>query len=207
MARVGASPPGRKVLLVEGQDDKHIVRHLVGRHRTVPDFDILEKDGIDNLLDAIVPEIMVPDRLAVGVVVDADDDPVSRWRAVADRLGRVGMETPNGPDPAGAVAGGTPRTGVWIMPDNRSPGEVEDFVKTMIPAGDPIWPRAGRYIDGIPATERRFSDGKALRAKLYAWLATREAPGRMGSAIGAGDLDAGGALVSAFADWLRRLFA
>ena len=48
--------------------------------------------------------------------------------------------------------------------------------------------------------------GKKLRAQLYAWLATRESPSRMGLAIGAGNLRVDNELSEAFADWLRRLF-
>ena len=74
------------------------------------------------------------------------------------------------------------------MPDNRRSGELEDFVQTMIPEGDPICPLSQKYIDDIPSEEREFSEGKELRAKLHAWLATRKEPGRMGSAVGRGDL-------------------
>lgn len=75
------------------------------------------------------------------------------------------------------------------MPDNCGPGELEDFVQTMIRPDDPIWPRAERYIEGIPAEDRRFTDGKATGAKVHAWLAAQERPRPMGLAIQAGDLD------------------
>ena len=93
------------------------------------------------------------------------------------------------------------------MPDNESPGELEDFVRRMIPTDDPVWPRSEGYVDRIPVPDRRFRPGKILRAKLYAWLATLENPGRMGAAIGAGDLRVDGVLGSTFAAWLRSLFA
>ncbi len=76
----------------------------------------------------------------------------------------------------------------------------------MIPQDDPIWPRSEDYIDGIPPQYRRFKPGKALKAKLYAWLATRKNPKRIGAAIGTGDLNVDGPLAVRFADWLRQLF-
>ena len=76
----------------------------------------------------------------------------------------------------------------------------------MIPEDDPIWPRSEEYIDGIPVTERRFSAEKVMRAKIYAWLATRPMPGRMGSAIGARDLRVFGEPGTDFSAWLVTLF-
>ena len=92
------------------------------------------------------------------------------------------------------------------MPDNENPSELEDFVIEMIPDGDVVWPRAQSYIDGIPAADRPFSEGKRQRARLYAWLATREEPRRMAAAIGTHDLDINGPLCRRFVDWLKRLF-
>ena len=92
------------------------------------------------------------------------------------------------------------------MPDNDHSGELEDFVMTLVPEGDPVWPRAERYVEDIPVTERKFGPHKIKRAKIHAWLATREDPRRMGTAIGAGDLDASQALATAIVGWLRRLF-
>ena len=99
---------------------------------------------------------------------------------------------------------GRPRVGVWLMPDNRSAGELEDFILRLMPAGDAIWPRARRYIDDIPAADRKFATGKTLRAEIHAWLATRAAPRKMGAAIGAGDLNITDPLASQFVGWLRQ---
>ena len=125
----------------------------------------------------------------------------------------AGVPLPGEPAPSGAIIEIQPHTllpsvrvGVWLMPDNQSPGEIEDFVRQMLPPGDQVLPRAETYIDGIPHADRRFRDGKILRAKLYAWLATRELPGRMGAAIGAGDLDTDIDLATRFAAWLQALF-
>ena len=76
----------------------------------------------------------------------------------------------------------------------------------MIPENDPVWPRSQAYIDGIPASDRKFSDGKTLRAQVHSWLATREAPRKMGAAIGAQDLTVDTRAVTRLVEWLRRLF-
>ena len=76
----------------------------------------------------------------------------------------------------------------------------------MIPSGDPVWPLSEAYIEGIPPADRKFAPGKIQRAKVHAWLATREEPRRMGLAIKARDLDTNAESTTAFVDWLRTLF-
>ena len=92
------------------------------------------------------------------------------------------------------------------MPDNDSNGELEDFVIQMIPDNDDVWPLVESYIDGIPPKSQKFKLSKIQRAKLYAWLSTRESPDRMGLAVTKGDLDLRGKLTKQFADWLTNLF-
>ena len=75
-------PREDRVLLVEGQDDKHVVRHLCNRSQPMPAFDIRDKGGIDNLLASIGPEVKAPGRMAVGILPDANDDPEARWNAL-----------------------------------------------------------------------------------------------------------------------------
>ena len=195
-----------RVLLVEGADDEHVVWHLCNRHQAIPEFCIRDKKGIEGLLEDIGLEILDPRRKAVGILVDANDDLDARWNAVADRLRKENIEVPSNPEPTGIIIDGTPRVGIWLMPNNESPGELENFVSEMIPADDPVWPLSKNYIDGIPEADRKFTEKKILRAKLYAWLATREDPRQMGAAIGARDLRVDGTLSTAFANWLRQLF-
>ena len=206
MGGTGTQRSSANVLLVEGQDDLHVVRHFCGRSPPMPQFCTLDKGGLDKLLPAISVEIKVSGRKAVGVVVDANNDLQSRWDAVGNSLKAIQIQPPDKPDPAGTIIYSTPRIGVWLMPNNQSPGELEDFVEEMIPDEDPVWPMSQGYIQGIPNADRKFKDSKMLKAELFAWLATREIPGRMGAAIGAGDLLVDKELSAIFADWLRRLF-
>ena len=201
-------PVSDRVLLVEGRDDRHVVEHICRRCDLEPTFQILEKGGFDALVDSIGAELKVPARRAVGILVDADDGIDARWAAVSDRLGRAGLDVRER-DPTGTVIRGTspdPDIGIWIMPDNQSPGELEDFIEAMIPLNDPIWPLSTSYIDGISAEDRLFSTKKTLRAQVHAWLAARERPRPMGLAIGARDLDVEGVGCAELTTWLRRLF-
>ncbi len=148
----------------------------------------------------------VPGRQVIGILVDADDNPAGRWDSIRDQLGRADIQVEGSSFSQGLIVEQTPKVGVWLMPDNESGGELEDFVIEMIPDGDAVWPRSQSYIDSIPEGDRPFTDGKNQRAQLYAWLAAREEPRRMGAAIGTHDLDIDGPLCQRFVDWLKQLF-
>ena len=203
------------VLLVEGQDDKHVVRHL--REKLAPDLEFCflvsgESGGKDPLLEAIPVVLKQNWRRAVGVLMDANHDINARWQAVRYRLSGTKIALASRPHPGGAFVPGDPSIhlkpsfGVWLMPDNERAGELEDFVIQLLPESDPVWPLAERFINDIPQEHQKFQPQKANRAKLYAWLATRKDPLKMGAAIGTGALDATAPAAQAFADWLTDLF-
>ena len=195
--------------MVEGLSDYHFVTQLLDQLELTLDFEVSQRSGSSGVLDSIYSEVASPNRDVVGILIDADDDLETRWRDVADRLLITDVSAPSLPDPQGTIIKATedrPRVGIWIMPDNRSPGELEDFVIEMIPDSDLIWPRSVNYIDRIPISEREFSEGKTDRAKLYAWLATRRQPPHIGAAIGAGDFDLSRERCEAFVGWLEGLY-
>ncbi len=199
-------PPSPRVLLVEGPDDKHVAQHIWWRHAEETPFCIDVVGSESELRRVIFAEVKAEGRLALGILLDADTDSGARWRSVRDRLAQAGIVAPERLNPGGTIIESRPRVGVWLMPDNASCGELENFVAEMIPAGDAVWPLSQSYIDGIPCAERKFSAKKKARAQVHAWLAAREDPRQMGAAIGARDLEVDGALCQAFIDWLKRLF-
>ena len=88
----------RSMLHVEGTDDVHIVRHLLLRHeidcpikgekRPTHDFppnapEITPAGDKDAVLAAIETAVPVSNGRSVGFVLDADEEPQDRWRAVA----------------------------------------------------------------------------------------------------------------------------
>ena len=196
-----------KVLLVEGQNDLHVVRHLCLSHNIIPAFEIVEKGNIDQLLSSIAVEIKVSGRETVGILLDTNESLNARWDAVVNRINRANIAAPVAPVATGTIIQSIPRIGIWMMPDNTSSGELEDFIERMVPGGDPVWPLSQRYVEGIPEEHRKFPNGKTLRTKLYAWLATRETPSRMGTAIGTGDLSVNGQLCQSFVNWLIGLYS
>ena len=203
LARSETSPA--KLLLVEGSDDVQVVRHLVSAN--IPDlhFEIWARQGVDELIRAIPLQYLAQGRVALGILVDADDNLAFRWNDVASSLRVVGVELPREPVLGGTIIDTGKRVGVWVMPDNTSSGELEDFIFKMIPQPDPVWLRAERFIDDIPVDDRKFLEHKSLRAKVHAWMATRSRPRPMWSGISENDLVLE-TNSTAFLNWLRRLF-
>ena len=207
MSTIANSPP--RVLVVEGVDDKHVANHIAKRIELCKSFEVVPKNDVTQVIKSIPTEIKVPGREVIGFMLDANSNVDSRWKAIRHRLGQVSLNSPEKPMPSGTVVDATsttPRVGIWLMPDNESPGELEDFVAQMIPDEDPVWPLAQQYIKGIPEPARKFTPKKARRAEVYAWLAAREDPGPMGAAIRKHDLETDGALCKEFSEWLRALF-
>ena len=97
MANGGDTSPGNRILLVEGQDEMHVVRHVCESYALTPPFTISPIGGIDPLLRGIRSEISVEGRTAVGILVDANDDLQSRWQSVTDKLRAANIEPPSGP--------------------------------------------------------------------------------------------------------------
>jgi len=198
----------RKVLLVEGNDDKHVVLNIWKKLNTnPPPFEIIDSKGIEKLLNLIEIELAIEGIEAVGIIVDTNDDAHKRWKQLSNRIHRSSqIQIPDEPVPQGTIVAEKPRVGVWMMPDNKSLGEIESFIHQMIPNDDKIWPRSERYVAEIPIADRKFKPHKELKSIIHAWMAVRETPRPVGTAIGAGDLNLDTPLVTTFNQWLNNLF-
>ena len=213
--------PERRVLLVEGKDDEHIVKHLCKAHGIDPSlFEIHQPEGAAEYSDAGVERLLeqVPVRLNSGVdrlavILDADEDAGHRWNQLRDRLrDREFQGMPESPSGEGSVVEfdletRSVRFGVWIMPNNSLPGMIEDFLVWLVPRQDRMLPHVDRFLDGIPIADRLFSPARLAKARIHTFLAVQETPGKpLGLAITFHYLDAKREdAVMPFLNWLRRV--
>lgn len=198
-------------LWVEGKDDQHVVWNLLEHHGVPEVFRVVDRKGIDNLLEALPIQLTKGSEVArVGIIVDADDDVAARWAAIRGILLRSGYRSiPGHPDPDGTVIRheDLPWFGVWLMPANTGPGMIEDFAAAMIRESDALWAYSADVLDGLPDGHVRFSPRHRSKARIHTWLAWQEEPGSpIGQAIGKGDLDANAPDALRLVSWLRRLF-
>jgi hypothetical protein len=135
----------KKILLVEGPDDEHVLKHLCG-NRDVPRLDeVKSHGGVDQLLDGFPVQLKASeDGDIVGIVIDADTDLNSRWQSLRNSLIRVGyQDVMKTPSPGGTILDPPidtllPRVGIWIMPDNQTKGILEDFLRFLRTGGVPL---------------------------------------------------------------------
>ena len=204
---------GRGILLVEGKDDEHVLKHICG-NRGIPELDSIEPIG-----DAIRLLENFPVRLkasneqgdAVGVVIDADTDLDSRWRSIHRRLKEIGYgQVPTNPDPNGTIllppdGSLLPKAGFWLMPDNKTTGILEDFLRFLIPQPGALLKHVDDCVNSLP--EQRFTDLERPKALMHTWLAWQAEPGKpYGTAITARFLDPGLPQANALVSWLKRLY-
>jgi hypothetical protein len=203
--------PDKNLLLVEGKDDEHVFYALLEHHQVPRQFKVINKEGIDNLLETLPTELKRSDLERLGIVVDANTDVAARWATLRHILLHAGdVDISATPDVDGTVVtieqpDRTLTVGVWLMPDNQIPGMLENFVAFLIPPDDPLWNYAGDCLQRIP--QQRFSSAHQPKARIHTWLAWQEEPGTpMGLAITRRYLDAGAPNVHRLMTWIRRLF-
>lgn len=210
-----AQATSRSVLLVEGTDDQHVLWALL-RHYHIPDcFEVTSAGGVERLVDHIRVRLKIrtgeEDRL--GVILDADDQIDQRWMSVANALKTAtGVTLSTTPDSAGTIVvlpdGG--RFGVWVMPDNRSPGCLEDFLLFLRPETDTLLPLVDEFLETLPARElcdQSFPEKDRTKARIHSFLAIQREPGKpMGLAITSRYLDADAPDASILVGWIQRMF-
>lgn len=200
----------RNYLLVEGNDDAEVFYHLLKHHRIHERITIIDKKGIHNLLTTLNDELIRSGLERLGIVVDADTDLAARWQSLRDKLLRSGyIAVPAIPDANGSIIEQVeqPTVGVWLMPDNRVPGMLEDFISFLVPEGDVLWPMAGDILQKVIEVDCRFPLIQTIKAHLHTWLAWQEEPGKpMGQAITKRYLKAEAVHAQQLIVWIRQLF-
>lgn len=182
-------------LLVEGGDEVGAVLSLtklegVGWREdgeAHPWFPHIRKTrGASSLLGLLAPSLKEPGVRRLAVILDADDGVERRLEQVRTQLGHLGMpwkgmpRIPEMPDPNGLVLpGGVEgcRFGLWIMPDNRANGALEDFLRSLVESGDALWAHAVEATRQAEEKGAEFGERRRSKAEMRAWLAWQWKPG------------------------------
>ena len=202
----------RRALFVEGQDDLHALLHLLLRRGVqLDDIAIEERGGTTRMLRIIGPEVRARTGSVVGFVIDANDQPRDRWRAVANRLRDVRLDVDGElPSEHGFIGRsdyyGT-RVGVWLMPDNFRPGAIENFLRDLIASDDALFGLATEATRRATELGASFKSGDRRKAELHSWLAWQKEPGLpYGTAIRARYFSDTSPAADRFLDWFCELF-
>lgn len=224
----------KRILLVEGANDAHVILNLVGAHNISAEFrgyktqgfdnsqyvEIREKGGVeevkrfDNLLQSLAIETKASNDGCLGIVVDANASIDSRWQSLIDRLqvDDIGYASvPVEPVENGLVLdrqGFLPRIGIWVMPNNKLLGKIENFIRLLVAKEkENLWRIAETVVTEIPDEERLFADKDIIKAQVHTFLAWQDEPGRpMGESITRRYFQADTPEALNFISWIRALY-
>lgn len=202
-------------LLVEGNDDQHVVWALCQKHSVPETFDVLDCGSVENVLKEFKLRLRLADNNhRIAIVVDADMNMKSRWESIISILKDTGKyDCDNIVLPKdGLVLESTdksyPKVGIWLMPDNNQNGMLEDFMAALATPDDALMKKSEDVLTEIENEGiQKYKPVHRSKAKIHTYLAWQDVPGRpMGQAITANILDSNSDVAVKFAEWLKGMF-
>lgn len=198
------------ILLVEGNDDLHVIWALCNQHQIAENFNVINCNGIDNLIEQLPIRFKGSGIQTVGVVIDADDMLNRRWESVKAKLSSMDFDVPmNLPAEGLIISNNTQKAGVWIMPNNQVNGMLEDFITFLIPEHDKLLPIVDSTLKSIEAKGlNQYATCHRAKASIHTWLSWQKNPGTpLGASITKRYLTTDVVTCDKFIDWLRRLYS
>ena len=215
-----------KILVVEGQTDIDFFAALLNKEgidqvkiKPPREYDF-SKDTVTHfpaLINLTTKQLHAGQIQNLGIIADADyvsgggfDE---RWTVLTRPLAACGYRIPNPPKRRylGTMFGhpdGLPPVGLWIMPDHKSNGMLEDFIESIIkhsPEQDALVEYAKHCIKHLP--HRLFSSYQETKSTIYSWLAWQKRPGlTLDVTINADLVDGDSHQMQGFKDWLHKVF-
>jgi hypothetical protein len=202
---------GNAVLLVEGENDCHVILALCKKYQVPEAFGIYQCGSDGQALRRMNALIAGPNPPRIlGLVIDADNPNLSgRWKSIQGKLSHYGYVFPEAPSLGGTVLDSPSEEtclGFWLMPNNQDDGMLEDFCSEMIAENslDTVRECIGLAKNKGCATFKEVHYSKAV---VHTFLALQDEPGRpLGQAITAQTLKPDTTTAQAFVTWLNRLF-
>jgi hypothetical protein len=205
-------------IFVEGANDGAVINKLIAARlgfslSAPPSHRIIDAPigdgGFDEALRRFSAALTAqrPARLVLVVDRDGHDGKPDRWLAVAAALKGVGAQVDEPGVSGTRLELSWGRVGVWLMPDNRSPGDLESLLVAMLPStAGALWAHATEATDQARALGARWRDPHRSKACLHTWLAWQDPPGNpYGTAIEAGLFRLDVPAADRFCEWFRWL--
>lgn len=204
-----------RLLFVEGKGDGNVI-YAIAQHNCIGDKFEIESEGSDGQAK-LTFEIYVNENASkvksIGIVIDADLSATSRWQSIRNIL----IETNNYTVPKDIPTEGLvlepnkenkPRVGVWIMPNNKDKGMLEDFLALLTKENDPVLGFVDETIEKLKEKGlQKFSERHKAKARIHTYLAWQKDPGSdFANAVNKKYFDSDSEIAKLFANWLKRLF-
>jgi hypothetical protein len=199
-----------KKLLVEGNDDQHVIWALCDKFNIPETFDVIDCGGNDKLTEQIPVRFKQSGIETIGIIIDADTEINNRWASIKTLLTNQGFTVPNDLPLTGLILRNANNTsvGVWIMPNNNFNGMLEDFISFLVPKDDKLLPIINSTLDDIEKKKlNKYASIHKSKAIIHSWLSWQEAPGTpMGLSITKRYLTTDEDTCSLLITWLSELF-
>ena len=197
-------------LLVEGNDDHHVILALCEKFQINENFDIIDCEGIEKLYEQIPVRAKQLGIETLGIILDADTDIVNRWASMVNLLTILGFPMPQTIPKEGLILSRKDKVkiGIWIMPNNDLGGMLEDFLTFMVPEEDRLLPVINSTMTHLENKGiNKYSLIHKSKATIHSWLALQESPGTpMGLSITKRYLTTDNETCTKLIDWLRMLY-
>ncbi|MCT7983712.1 hypothetical protein NG796_10425 [Laspinema sp. A4] len=208
----------KNLLLVEGEQDKRVIPYLIeangidwGTTRN-PIVQIEAYDGWQQLInkDEISTALKSSGLEALGIMVDADDNPAGRWQSIRTNCLEIIPDLPDELPESGLIhpLPDDKKLGVWIMPDNKMQGMLETFLSYLIPEeSEFLWEYAQSVVQQAKTKGAPLIESHIDKANIYTWLAWQHPPGRqLHNAIMERILNPTHPRSTVFINWFKNLY-
>jgi hypothetical protein len=203
-------PIRNKKLLVEGNDDQHVILALCKKFEVFQNFDIIDCKGIDKLFEQIPVRLKESDIDTIGIIIDADSDFLERWNKIKLIFKAQGFNLPEVLPESGLISNelGRISIGIWIMPNNNLNGMLEDFINFLVPPDDSLFPIICENLNEIERKQlNKYKLIHKSKAIIHSWLSVQEDPGTpMGLSITKRYLTTDDKTCKDLIDWLIDLY-
>ena len=205
------------LLIVEGKDELHVVSRISESYDILENFKIEVSGSNDQAIDKFISSIFASDFNKVGVLLDFEPNQ-NVWGKLYNGLQSYKpyyKTIPHDPLEGGVIveANGTNKLfdnfGIWLMPNNKDKGTLENFLLSVVNSGNVQIAFAEETLKELE--KRGLDDYKPVhrnKALIHTYLAWQENPGApYGTALKQKAFDIEHPDVQALANWLRQLFA
>jgi hypothetical protein len=198
------------VLMVEGSNDLYVTKAICEKFNLPELFKVHEVMGFDNITIRLGLEIKNRWK-NIGIVIDADTDLSKRWNEILKLFQNDwNFQIPLQPGNNGTIfnLNEKQRIGIWIMPNNELNGNLEDFIRTLVPAKDKLISYAESVLESIENKKiNKYNKNNHTKALIHTWLAWQKDPGTpLGFAITKTYLTHNSNLSRKYIEWIKSLF-
>ena len=218
-------PDSKQILLVEGDSDKSFFEKIckklsLNTTTVVPPKDIggthNTKQGVLNQIPTLLKQLNDGQTTNIAAIVDADYVDThglgcqKTIEQIAEILNNFDFQLKTNIANKNGLyfenLDGLPDFGLWVMPDNKQNGMLEDWIKSCIKEDEKVlFQHATDVVQNLP--HPKFKPHLTTKAEVATWLAWQKTPGHgLYSAVKEELLDENSVMFQNLCKWLKDIF-